>query len=385
MLSERMSLPSLSEPPPAVAATDTATGERFAWLLATEPSPGPPASVSEFRAACEVALSFYKVLPAIAPRLLAWGGPEASADPAADRVRDFATTLSALGSLQTIFCGRLVDELSRRGIEHTLLKGSATRWILYDDPGHRVGLDTDLGVAEGDLERARRAILATGFTAANWDQGSSCFRVAHPVRQAIAEAFDIELGFMVRRQVVTDLPVPLEETIRRTIEDPAWNLPDTWHLTERGELACYLTVDLHHSIGTELPVASILESTQVRPGPGFELRLPSPAWLLFHALYKLYWEAVHRYGQGVDQYADLVRLLAQCETRDVAELDRLVVENRLEAGAFYVLRRIEPHLGTTLSPPLRALMLRGAEPPDRLYPLEVKDLGDMWPKMWRYR
>jgi hypothetical protein len=108
-------------------------------------------------------------------------------------------------------------------------------------------------------------------------------------------------------------------------------------------------------------------------------------WAAFHLIFKIYWEGVHNYRKGAYQFADLVRLSPKLQGREVSRLADLLEQYGLEAAGFYVLRRLEPTFGATVSPELRALIDRLAVPPADRFPEEVNDLGDMWPKIWGVR
>lgn len=58
---------------------------------------------------------------------------------------------------------------------------------------------------------------------------------------------------------------------------------------------------------------------------------------------------------------------------------------RLEAGEYYVLRRLETEFGLALNPELRDFLTRGAIPPASYSPEDLNDMGDVWPKLWGLR
>jgi hypothetical protein len=107
---------------------------------------------------------------------------------------------------------------------------------------------------------------------------------------------------------------------------------------------------------------------------------------MLQLIFKLYWEGVQRYrSRGVYQFADLVRLIEQIEGDVATKFFRLIEQYDLEAGAYYVLRRLETDFGLKLGPDLRDFLTRASVPPADYLPSEVNDMGDMWPRLWGFR
>jgi len=161
--------------------------------------------------------------------------------------------------------------------------------------------------------------------------------------------------------------------------------PFLWHELPGGELACYVYADIHHGISLDTPVEPLVRSARRVRTSGGTVRLPALEWMLFHAIYKLYWEGVHNYGKGAYQLADVARLTPLLDAAAAERLVSLLREVNFCAGAHYVLRRLEPELGVALPPPLRAFVERTATPPPGREAFELNDLGDMWPKLWGHR
>lgn len=353
---------------------------RTAWLLGTGKPPRGPRDSAEFAEACAFALSAWQVLPAVGPRLLAWGGRKQASEPAAQRVRDRMVSLDVLGRVQLRVCARLIETFQRRDIPYAMLKGSAVRFAAYPDPKLRVGKDFDVAVPASFLRRAEAATHDCGFIAAQWDPATKRFHLADPVLRARVEAQHYELGFLVRRQVATGVTPSEEAAIRRDLDSQF-----IWHLTDRGELACYLSVDLHHGLSLEVDVEPLVERSAPVSWNGLAVRLPPPEWILFHVIYKIYWEGVHHYRKGAYQFADLVRLIPATSEATFARLLEILREYRLEAAGYFVLRRLRLNFGLSLRPEVEAFLERAAHPPPELEPLQVNDLGDMWPKLWGAR
>ena len=354
---------------------------RFAWLLG---SGVPPTTAvpnhGEFAAACEFALDAWQVLPAIAPGLFAWGGPRLAATAEAARVRDRVTGLLVLARLQLVLTRRLVDALTRERIPYALLKGSAVRIVAYDSPLHRCGKDLDVAVSGEHVRAAEDAAVSCGFLPAEWNATDKTFAPADAGLRAAVERRHYELGFLVRRQAVRDLEPEEEAAIRRDL--PSQYI---WHVTPNDRLACYVSVDVHHGLSLEIPVDPVIEAAE-DAGTGDErLRVAPLEWLLFHAVYKTYWEGVTNYRKGGYQLADVARLLARLDAPGFARFTGLLADHRLEVAGHYVLRRLPSDLGIPLTPEADAFVVETSAPPSDNDPLEWNDLGDMWPKLWGTR
>lgn len=355
--------------------------DRFAWLLGNhiEAMPESPDSV-EFAEACDFGLSAWQVLPAIGERLLDWGGRGLAHDPAAQRVRDRMVNLDVLGRIQLRLCARLIEAFQQRGIPYAMLKGSAVRFAAYPDPKQRMGKDFDIAVPRRFLRRAEQAALDCGFVAAQWSPSKKRFHLADPVLRAKVEAHHYELGFLVRRQVATDLTEDEDSAIRRDLDSQF-----IWHLTDQNELACYVSVDLHHGLSLEVNVESLVDRAAPSRWNGLEIQLSPPEWTLYHLIYKIYWEGVHNYGKGVYQFADLVRLIPTTSESTFAQLLHLLGDHRLEVAGYFVLRRLKQNFKLSLQPDIETFLEQESHPPLDLEPLHVNDLGDMWPKLWGTR
>jgi hypothetical protein len=161
-----------------------------------------------------------------------------------------------------------------------------------------------------------------------------------------------------------------------------WN---AWHLTDEGELACYLMVDIHHGINRRISVDPILESSRAIRYGERRLMVPAPEWSLFHLVFKIYWEGIRIYRSGLYKYADLLRILPTLDDASVTAFLDLVRSHKLEVPAYYVLRRVEASFGVAVPDEIARFVQRfhTAGPSDHTVPLS--DLGDMWPKLWGRR
>jgi hypothetical protein len=334
----------------------------------------------DFAQACELALTSWQVLPTILPRLLDWAGSGLVDDPVAQRVRDRAVGLTIVSRIQLTLCRRLVEAFAGQGVPYVLLKSSAVRLTSYPSPELRSGKDIDVGVPAPFLRQAERIACELGFVPAEWDRRTNSFRRADPVLRALVESRHHELGFLARRQRVSGLTPEQEAAIRR-------DLPNQyiWHLAPDGRLACYTYVDIHHGLNLDMRVEPLVETAQVWEGDGWSAKVPRAEWTLLHLIYKIYWEGVHNYRKGGYQFADLARLLPQVSEESFQILLRLLARYNLDAAAYYVLRRLESDLGMELTPDQRAFLERAGTAPARGEPVDLNDLGDMWPKLWGYR
>ena len=357
------------------------TPDRFAWLLDNklDAKPEPP-EAQEFAQACDFGVSAWQVLPAIGKRLIEWGGPALSEEPAAQRVQDRMLSLDVLSRIQLRLCARLIETFHHRGIPYAMLKGSALRFAAYSNPRQRIGKDFDIAVPRRFLRRAEQAALNCGFDPAQWSPAKKRFHRADPALRASVEAQHYELGFLVRRQLADDLTEAEAAAIRRDLDSQF-----IWHLTDQNELACYVSVDLHHGLSLEVKVEPLVDRAVPARWNGLSVQLSPPEWTLFHLIYKIYWEGVHNYGKGVYQFADLVRLIPKTSEVTFTRLLEILGTFRLEAAGYFVLRRLKQNFGMTLQPAIEEFLERESQPPLDREPMQLNDMGDMWPKLWGKR
>jgi len=357
---------------------------RFAWLLsadATGPStPGP--RDRDVEEAAEVLQRCWHVLPVTLPRFLSWAGAARHHLPCVEALQARAAAVRTLTRVQMLLLGRVVAELERRHVPYVLLKSSALRWMAYDEPTDRGGIDVDLGVApKGYLPACVEVLSSLGFESAQWNDSESRFEPADRVQRARVEREHYELGFLVRRQRVLDLPPAIEASIRSQLHCK----PNAWHLLPSGDLACYVLFDVHHGISREIGVDPIIASSvPVRAGSA-TFRVPRPSWAMFHLIFKLYWEGVHAYKTISYQYADVCRLVRRMDARELQHLFALLREWRLVAAGYFVLRRLESDFGVPSSSLLARFLDEASRPDPSLDPIVENDLGDMWPKIWGQR
>ena len=363
-------------------AKSTDRADRFAWLFGTDEAiPAVCFSPEEFKSASALVLRNWQVLPVTAPRLLDWIDRSFRENPEVQHIRDVTAAVRALARMQMLLANRFAEELERRGVPYVFMKGIAAAFTLYPEPDLRSGLDVDIGVPRSHIRAAEQIAREQGFEAAAFDADNRhVYRISELEKQTI-EAEHYELACLNRRQVVRGMNPDDEAAIRRSIP-----LPRAWHETEDGELACYVTLDIHHGICLDIEVDSMVDSARRDTRHGYTAWIPQPEWMMLQLIFKIYWEGVQRYNsRGVYQFADVVRLVEQIQGDTASRLFDLLKQYELEAGAYYVFRVLESTLGVKLSPDLREFLTRASIPPSNQSPVDVNDMGDMWPRLWGFR
>ena len=354
---------------------------KYAWLLGDGELPNFPSAEVDMEDVCGFALTNWQILPVVAPRLMAWFGNRLTEnEPLISRITDTVAAVQTLAQIQLMLLNRFTKALDAEFIPYALLKGSATSLLAYHKPEHRCGLDVDVGVPKHYLRRAERILKQHGFLAASLDDSGRQFYRVDEYERAAVEEQHYELACLVRRQVIRGLDPTTDAAIRRSIP-----LLRPWHTERGGALGCYVTIDVHHGLCLDIEVDEMVSSAEYKRFGTYSVRIPRPAWLIFHLIFKIYWEGVHNYKKGVYQYSDLVRLVRMTTSRDSAELIRLLNEYSLEAAGFYVLRRLPTEFGITLDSDLQEFVSSAANAPTDEFPSDVNDAGDMWPKVWGYR
>lgn len=363
-------------------AKDVERADRFAWLLGSDESkPAVRFAPEQLEPARTFMLRNWQVLPVMAPKFLHWIGPRLQASPEAGHVRDVTAAVRALARIQMLLANRFANELERRGVPYVLMKGSSAALSLYSEPDLRSGLDVDVGVPRSHIREAERIAREQGFVPAAFDEDNRHVHAISEYEKKLVEAEHYELVCLNRRQVVRGLHPDDDAAIRRSIPTPR-----PWHETEDGELACYVTLDIHHGICLDIAVDAMVESARKQTRNGYSAWIPQPEWMMLQLIFKIYWEGVQRYhARGVYQFADLVRLVGQIQGPAASRLFDLLEQYELEAGAYYVLRRVETSFGLKLGPELSDFLTRASIPPTDYLPSEVNDMGDMWPRLWGFR
>jgi len=355
--------------------------DRFAWLLGNNfKTIQPPPDSSDFQDACNFGLAEWQALPVFANELLNWGGNGSASSYAAEKIRDRIISLNVLGNIQLQIFERIIRGFNLHGVPYALLKGSAVKFTAYNDPNKRMGKDFDFAIPSSYLHQARQIVQNCGFIAAQWDPTKKRFHPADPQLRARVEAQHYELGFLARRQIVKGLTKEEDDAIRRDIPSQF-----IWHITDEGDLACYITVDLHHGLSLEVEVEELVKNSKIVKWNGLDIKVPPPEWILFHLIYKIYWEGVHHYSKGAYQYADLTRIIPSITIPVFKRVLKLLDRFTLQVAGYYVLRRLKSDFNMKLAPEIEKFLGSTEQPPDNMEPRKLNDLGDMWPKIWGRR
>jgi hypothetical protein len=355
--------------------------EKLLWLFGTSGSlPRRRLDKEDLEAACKFVLHCWPVLPLTGPKLLALAQRSNFDGPSIQQVSDRTTALTLLARLQAKLCQRLATEFDRQQVPYVLLKGSAARFVAYSDAAQRCGLDIDIGIPRSYLGLAEQVVRALGFVPAQWSPETRHFIPANPILRAIVESRHYELGYYVRSQVIENLGPDVEAAVRRALP-----MDYLWCLTRDNKPACFVTLDLHHGLCLDIQVDPLVASAYRPAGKHDTPLVPPPEWIAFHLIYKIYWEGSHEYRTGGHQYADLLRILPLCQGEHETALLKLLAHYRLEVAGYYVLRRIESDFRIRLSDTLRSFLSENERAPTNGAPIDLNDLGDMWPKLWGYR
>jgi len=375
-------LGAVSQAAPGLGDARANRRQELAWLM----SGGEPAHLAtpphegQVVEACRMALAEWQALPVVLGNLLRWMGdrePPGEAQALLDEAIDRQIGFSVLTDVQMQLAAQVVERFDAAGIEHVLMKGSAARLCAYADPSLRLGKDFDFAVPRNALGAAELIAVEMGFVPAEWDYDTRHFHFADMRLRRSVEERHYELGFLALRQRVLGLEPSIEAAIRRDI--PTQYI---WHELPDGSLGCYVTIDIHHGISLDISAAESIASAQAVDFDGTRFHVPAPDWLAFQLIFKLYWEGVHNYRKGAYQYADLARIIPALGPTDLASLREIVAHHRLEAGAYYVLRRLPTALATPLPDHVVAYITELSSAPAKGDPIHHNDFGDHWPKIW---
>jgi hypothetical protein len=289
-------------------------------------------------------------------------------------------TVIAFSKAQLVASRDFVRALSESGLDYTLLKGSATAHLVYPEPHMRAAWDLDVGVPAAALGQAEAIAIGCGYFAAQQDAQANEFYLADPTLKEKVESQHYELGFLVRRLQVTNLP---EETLDALRGNDGF-ARKYWFDVESEAPYCYASIDIHHAISHDIPLDGLLAETRTVPAGALQVRVPSSAWLVFHLIFKIYWEGVHNYRKGLYEFADLVRLMRTSNAQVIERLVQLMAQYNLLAAGHFVLRRL-PQFGLIPDTYLRKFLADTRSPSEDDDPIRCNDLGDVWPKIWGRR
>jgi len=295
------------------------------------------------------------------------------------RLRNARLGVAAFQRAQVAGSAGLLEAFDVHGVPYSLLKGAAAACLLYPERHMRGAWDIDIGVAWDDIGTAEALALSSGYHQAQRDPDRPFFRRADRELRAIVEESHFELGFLVRRLEVTNL----SDAVRAALRDEPW-LHQFWHDAGSVSPWCYSVVDIHHKVSLDIELRGLLAATQRVVRAEASLSVPDLAWFGAHLIFKLYWESVHKYGKGLYQFADVVRLAPLLDDRIFARLVVILENHKLLAAGYHVLKHV-PDFGVALPPHVANFIADMRSPPLDTDPIETNDLGDMWPKLWGRR
>ncbi len=321
----------------------------------------------------------WQLLPSLPDKALSKSYAKALGAGNLERLRNAKLAVTAFQQAQIYGNRKLLKQLRQRDIAYSLLKGAASGCLLYPERKLRASWDVDVGVAWSDLEQAEAVALECGFHQAQKDPELPKFYRADRELRAIVEESHFELGFLVRRLQPTNLP----KSVRAAIRHEKW-AHQFWHGVYDTHPWCYVVVDIHHKISLDIELDALLATRQSVKVDGEKVYVPSYAWLAAHLIFKLYWEGVHNYGKGLYQYADLVRLIPHLDQSSFGQLVDILTSYNLIAGAHYVFKHVTK-FGITVPRHIDDFIRESQYPQSDSDPIQINDLGDVWPKLWGRR
>jgi len=344
------------------------------------PSSSSMRSVDDSRTLVDQLLTNWQLLPSISERAICEFFPGVLQTDDHQRLKHAYLAITAFAKVQIAACLPLLGALQDSGIPYSLLKGGATSFLVYPEPHMRAAWDFDIAVSRQHLVEAEALAHAVGYQPAQQDPKTKRFHRANPQLRAAVEANHHELGFLMRRLQVTNLPTETVDAIRA---EPWTRI--YWLDSELGNPWCYAGIDIHHALSLDIGVDDLLARRRlVTAKNGAVITIPDDAWLTAHLIFKLYWEGVHNYAKGLYQFADLIRLAPRLDPNTFADVEKILARYNLLAAGYYVLRRL-PMFGLELPQHILQFIDEGSSPDRNSDPIQNNDLGDMWPKLWGYR
>jgi hypothetical protein len=324
-------------------------------------------------------LACWQILPSLPEELVNGAAAKILLPSDHRRLVNARLAVIAFQKAQIVGCRPLLQALEKNAVSYSILKGAAAACVLYPERYMRAAWDFDIGVSWNDLPAAETLALEAGFHQAERDADNNRFYRANRQLRAIVEKEHYELGYLVRRLQVTNLPT---ETLA-AIRTEKWT-HQFWHDAESEAPWCYAAADVHHSMSLEIGLKDLLATSHRISIGGETVRVPDATWLAAHLIYKLYWEGVHNYAKGLYQYCDLIRLLPKLDEAVVARVVEILETYNLIAAGYYTLKHLYK-FGVTLPAHIVNFIADAQYPPAGGDPIGLNDLGDLWPKLWGRR
>jgi hypothetical protein len=322
---------------------------KFSWLLS--PFALPPSTQcpeDELEEACLfVQQQCWRFLPAVMPKFLSWIGEQAENLPKVKDLQMEATALKEYAKIQNRLSTQVASVFNNSKIPYAFLKSSALRWIVYDDPSERVGVDLDIAVPADYLEQCKLVIKNIGFEPAQWSQVREKYEKANPILRKGFESRSYELGFFVYRLELEKISLEVEAAIRSQLDKH----PLMWFATNDGKLNCNIALDIHHGIALERDIAvePIVNSHHTIKINEIKYNVPRLSWLLLHLICKIYFEGIDSSTKVMYQYADVCRLISKVYGEEYQHFHSLLIKYKLVTEACFVLRRFQSNFRVQLS------------------------------------
>jgi Uncharacterised nucleotidyltransferase len=313
-----------------------------AWLLGTCTVQDQPVATPQ---TCELAYALarrsWRVLPVLAPRIMAWTG---TALPMVLQHRLIG--LQRICAIREAWLKEYVRRMDAQGIPYALIKGAACGVLGYERLSDRASFDIDVAVLKPFVRVAESIAESCGFDPAQWNDDARVFHSPNMMLRAMTEAQHFELGYLVRRQLLCERSDPDHAMLAEQCTPDQLAL----HMTPEGDIAIYLGLDIHHGLALDIPADDFVNHAVTRQLPdGGSVRVISPAGAIFHAILKIYLEGA-AWGEGLHHYADCIRIIQRSDADTAEALWQLVETHRFHAGAHYVLRRLPTAFSVPLPP-----------------------------------
>lgn len=355
--------------------------DKFSWLLT--PSGVPSHAIhsnEELKEACLFLDKCWRILPGIMPRFISWIDDKVDKSSELLKIKQEAIALEKYGQLQNQLLCSLVERLNNDDLPYVLLKGSALRMSVYNNPVERIGGDIDIAISADHLDKCKSIVDKIGYKAVQWHPDERKFKKANPIIRKITESRHYELGFYVYSFLLDDILSDVESAIFSQIEKQ----PMMWFVDDNGKLGCHMRLDIHHGIshGRKMMADHIIEDFNVITVNNIKYSIPRPSWLLLHLIFKVYWEGLDS-KNVLHHYADICRLITQVSGSEYKHFSNLIAARNLEIETYFVVRRLQSNLKTELPQEFKVFL---EDISSLLKENSKKRNGrkDMWIKLWKY-
>jgi len=151
--------------------------DNFLWMLDNKYTPQNFLSDEvSVKLACEFALDCWQILPTVWSRLENLVKSSGSYSTYLEPVHDRLTSMQVLAKVQHRILGRFLSELESQYIPFVLLKGTASRALVYKQETDRCGVDIDIGIPKEAIYDAEKIALELAFIKQNGIGRPSAFQ-----------------------------------------------------------------------------------------------------------------------------------------------------------------------------------------------------------------